>query len=71
MCVCGDVSHLPVGVAKIEARGGAGVGARWSVAVGGREVGGEWCARWFTVTAAVRLDDLLDVVSLVYVDDTL
>ena len=39
------------------------------MAVGGREVGGEWCARWFAATVAVRLDNLLDVVSLVYVDD--
>ena len=43
-CACGDVSHLSVGVAKVEACGGAGVGAGWSVAVGGREVGGEWRA---------------------------
>ena len=69
-CACGDVSHLPVGVAKVEARGGASVGARWSVAVGGRGVGGERRVRWFVVAVAVRVDDILDVVPLVYVNIT-
>ena len=51
------------------ARGGAGGGTRWSVAIGGSEVGGGWRACWFAVAVAVRVDDFLDVVPLVYVDD--